>query len=715
MNSAGPPPAKTRLPALREELALLPGPPLADGQPSWTLHDPVRHQFFRIDWLTFEILARWSMGDAQAIANSIATRTTLHPQAADVEQVLAFLTHNQLLQQRGPGTAQRLAQHLYALQGTPLKQLLHHYLFFRVPLVRPDAWLQRWAGPVAAFFTSRFFLGATALAAVAGLLLVARSWDSFVHTLVDTFNLEGLAAYGAALVCVKLLHELGHAFTARHRGCRVPAMGVAFLVLWPMAYTDTTETWRLTDRYHRLQVAVAGIATELVVAVWATLAWALVPEGTLRGAMFVLATTSWVATLAINASPFMRFDGYFILCDALDTPNLHERSFALARWRLREWLFALEAPPPEHFTPRRQAAFIAFAWATWVYRLIVFIGIAVLVYHFFIKLVGIFLFVIEIAWFIALPVWRELKAWHGLRAQVAVRPASRRRARAVAACALLGAALTLVPWPGRVATSGWLRPAQVWPVYAPAAAQLESLHHAEGTPVPQGVQLLRLASPQLESRLQVLAARAEHLGRQVDTASLLPDARHRWQVSREELATSQVEQAGLHTQREQLTPAAPFDGTLRDLDPDLHPGQWLPARERIATLVSAGGMVVETYLDEHDARRVRAGDRGLFITDALEGPALRLTVQHVDADASRQLAHGMLAAPAGGHVLTRERQGQRVPEHAVYRVVLQVDSPPEDLAGRAWRGRVTIRGAGQPLAARYLRQALTVLVREAGL
>ncbi|MEY4653015.1 MAG: hypothetical protein RI884_1596 [Pseudomonadota bacterium] len=703
------------LPPLREELDLLPGPPLADGQPSWTLHDPVRHQFFRIDWLTFEILARWPLGDAQAIADSITTRTTLHPQVGDIEQVLAFLTNNQLLQQRGPGAAQRLARHLYALQGAPLKQLLHHYLFFRVPLVRPDAWLQRWAGPVAAFFISRRFLGATALALVAGLLLVARSWDSFIATLVDTFNLGGLAAYGVALVGVKLLHELGHAFTARHHGCRVPAMGVAFLVLWPMAYTDTTETWRLTDRYKRLQVACAGMATEGGVAAWATLAWALLPEGALRSAAFVLATTSWVATLAINASPFMRFDGYFILCDALDMPNLHERSFALARWKLREGLFALDAPPPEHFAPRKQAALIAFAWTTWLYRLVVFIGIAVLVYHFFIKLVGVVLFLVEIAWFIALPVWREVKVWRGLRAQVTARPASRRRARGVAAGVLLVAGLTLVPWPGRVTSSGWLRPAQVWPVYTPAAAQIESLHHAEGERLPQGVQLLRLASPQLESRLQVLSARAEHLGWQVDTAALLPDARQRWQVTQEELATSQVEQAGLHTQREQLTPSAPFDATVRDLDPDLHPGQWLPARERIATLVSEGPMVVETYLEEHAARRVRAGDQGLFITDGLEGPALRLTVQHVDADASRQLAHGMLAAPAGGDVLTRERQGQRVPEHAIYRVLLRVDSPPEDLAGRAWRGRVVIRAVGEPLAGRYLRQALTVLVREAGL
>jgi putative peptide zinc metalloprotease protein len=192
-----------------------------------------------------------------------------------------------------------------------------------------------------------------------------------------------------------------------------------------MAYTDTNDTWRLTSRWQRLLVASAGILTELVIAAWATLAWAFLPDGALRSAAFVLATTSWVATLAINASPFMRFDGYFILSDFLELPNLHERSFALARWRLREWLFDLGEEKPEHFSRRRETGLILFAWAVWIYRLVVFLGIAVLVYHFFIKIVGIFLFMVEIIWFIALPIRHELQAWAKRWPQIRSRPRSR--------------------------------------------------------------------------------------------------------------------------------------------------------------------------------------------------------------------------------------------------------------------------------------------------
>ena len=86
------------LPRLREELDLLPGPAMADGQPSWTLHDPVRNQFFRIDWPTLEILQRWDLDDPQQIADDVSSHTTLSMTAEDVVEVAQFLVQHQLVQ-----------------------------------------------------------------------------------------------------------------------------------------------------------------------------------------------------------------------------------------------------------------------------------------------------------------------------------------------------------------------------------------------------------------------------------------------------------------------------------------------------------------------------------------------------------------------------------------------------------------------------------------
>lgn len=698
------------LPRLREELDLMPGPGLSDGQPSWTLHDPVRNLFFRIDWPTLEMLTRWHIDDAEKIAQDVNDYTTLSLTAEDVQAVAQFMVQHQLVQATQPEASRKMAEQWSRIQGSWFKWLLHHYLFFRVPLVRPDAWLVRWL-PVARLFGTRAFALVTALALALGLSQVLRRWDVFTASLVDTFNLEGLLAYGVALFCVKVLHELGHAFTARHFGCRVPAMGVAFLVMWPVAYTDTNETWRLTNARQRLRVASAGIVTELVVAVWATLAWAVLPEGGLKSAAFVLATTSWVATLAINASPFMRFDGYFILMDVLDMPNLHGRSFALARWKLREWLFGLDEEPPEYVKPSTERWLIAFAWCTWLYRLVLFIGIALLVYFLFFKLLGIFLFVVEIAWFILWPIRAELREWGKRWPQIRQRWRSK-----ISVLALLGLiGLVALPWPGRISASAVLRPQEAWPVFAPTGARVESLPVAHGKAVSAGAAVLTLQLPDLASREQALAVRLEQQRWQAASSSFDEDMRKRWKVAAQTFVTTQAEWQGLQAERSQFQPQAPYAGLFYWADPDLAVGQWVSRREPLGLLVAKGTpWRVETWLDEEQVARVRVGQQAVFWPDSASGPWLNLEVSAVDQDAARTLSRRELASVLGGHIVTREKNGQLVPERAIYRVSLDVKDMPADLQNLSWRGQLIIHGESASPAARYLRQALAVLVRESG-
>jgi len=698
------------LPPLREELDLMPGPHLNDGQPSWTLHDPVRNLFFRLDWLTLEILSRWSMNDSQLIADDVCACTTLAIGPDDVQGVVNFVVQHQLIQVTTLEASQKMTEQLARIQGSPMKWLLHHYLFFRVPLIRPDAWLTRWLG-VARWFGSAAFGWLTLLALVLGLSQVIRHWDVFSTSLVDSFNLEGILSYGVALFCVKFLHELGHAFTAKHFGCRVPAMGVAFLVMWPVAYTDTNETWRLTNRFARMRVASAGILTELVIAAWATLAWALLPEGGIKSAAFVLATTSWVATLAINASPFMRFDGYFILMDALDMPNLHSRSFAMARWKLREWLFGLDDAPPEHFAPGTAFAMITFAWATWLYRFTLFLGIAVLVYFFFFKLLGIVLFAVEIAWFILWPIRSELQVWHRLWPRIR----ERKRGRSSVLLALLLVLLLVLPWPARIDASAVLRPQETFPVFAPTGARIDALPFAHGDWVQAGQPLIELFVPDLAIREKALQTRLKQQNWQTVMSGFDEDMRKRWKVTEQSLATTAAELEEVHAERHQFSPISPFAGQFWLTDPDLSTGQWVSKREALAVLVRQDTpWRVETWLDEDQVQRIQLGQKAFFTIDSGTGESLELTLSAIDRDAARTLPRHELAGQFGGHILTREKNGQLVPERAIYRVVFEVNGMPKSLVHHAWRGHLTVHADWSSPAARYTRQLLTVLVREFG-
>jgi putative peptide zinc metalloprotease protein len=244
-----------------------------------------------------------------------------------------------------------------------------------------------------------------------GIFLATRQWETFSSTFVDQLTWSGLLGYSAALVFAKALHEMGHALTATRYGVRVAHMGVALLVMFPMLYTDTSESWKLSNPRQRLAIAGAGIITELALAGLATLAWSLSPDGSVKSALFFLATTSWLLTLLVNVSPFLRFDGYFILSDAIDYPNLHQRSGEFARIWLRRVLLGFNDAWPEDIRNKSRVFLILFAFMTWIYRLVVFLGLAVLVYYFFFKVLGILLMAVELVWFIWRPLWSELSIW----------------------------------------------------------------------------------------------------------------------------------------------------------------------------------------------------------------------------------------------------------------------------------------------------------------
>ena len=225
-------PQVAHLPPLREDLQLFESAPERDGAPSWTIQEPIGNRFFRIGWLEFECLLRWHLpGGPAAIAADIQQNTPLQVDAAQVERFAAFLLHHRLLRAVSPGERQSVAT------ARPFwrrwRWWLHHYLFFRVPLLRPERWLNRllpWLAPLG----SPAGLLALVLASGFGLLLVARQWDVFTHSVVALFSPAGIWGFMLALVVGKSAHELGHALLATRFGVRVAHMGVAFVVLWSM-------------------------------------------------------------------------------------------------------------------------------------------------------------------------------------------------------------------------------------------------------------------------------------------------------------------------------------------------------------------------------------------------------------------------------------------------------------------------------------------------
>lgn len=696
-------------PQLREDLTLHAGPPTPEGAPTWTLHDPARNQYFALDWIAFEVISRLTLGSAEAICETVRFQTLLQLEPADVTPVLDFLDKNELVQRHGMHDSGDFMQKHAARQIGWFQKILHGYLFFRMPLFRPDAWLGRLL-PQVAFLFGPNFIKLTGLVFLLGLWGVYRQWSAFESTLVDTFSLDGLIGYGGALIAIKLLHELGHALMAKRYGCKIPTMGVAFLVMWPMAYTDVTESWKLDSHSKRLLIAGAGIATELIAAAWMLLAWVLLPDGHLRGAAFFLSTTSIVATLVINASPLMRFDGYFLLCDFLGQPNLHSRSFSYARWWLREQLFRLSEPPPEPLSRGWHMFFIVFALATWVYRLIVFFGIALLVYHYFFKALGVLLFAVEIGYFILLPIWSEMQAWRKRWDQIG--PVVRHRpAFFVMLC---GLAVLIVPYDITVNSQGMLKPENSLAVIAYQPSRVDQLPPSRGSEIEVGTQLIRLSSPELLQKILKSRIKVEALIRQVGAAGFSSETIRQQAVLKEQLDSAQEELNGLMAERDRLNQTAPFKGVIVDVEPDLFVGEWVPKGMELVRLIDDKSWIVDTYIDESDLRRLDEGNWGWFVPEAAGLPDAWLDLVSIDRDASRILGDAALASTAGGQVLARAQNNKIYPEHAVYKVRLKASLLGEKISTGHLRGRVVILAWPKSLIGDLIRAGLATLVREAG-
>ncbi len=708
--AASPDQEELLLPVLRDDLDVTQGASLPNGAPSWVIFDRVANRYFEIGRELLDMLILWRVGEASKLIRSVEREFGRIITRTDVEDAIHFLISNALVRDIPGNDYALMAQRAEEKKKSLLSSAMHSYLFFRIPLFRPDAFLQATWPYVAPLFT-KFAVALYALCGALGLYLVSRQWDQFTGTFEYMLSWEGAVFYGLSLVIVKSLHELGHAYMAVRYGLRVPTIGIAFMVLMPVLYTDTSGAWRLRSRRERLMIDAGGIFVELTLACLATLIWVFLPDGGVRLCFFAIATTSWITSLAVNLNPLMRFDGYYILSDTLGFQNLQNRGFEMARWRLREVLFGLGFPAPELLPRRMRNIIVLHAWATWIYRFFLFLGIAILVYTFFVKVIGIILFLVEIVWFILLPVGREIAHWWSIREAIM------KGSRIVVTTGVLAGlvALSVIPWSTNITVPAVLTAGQEQAVFAPLAARIESLKLTDGATVKKGEVLAIMGSPELvekrrqaEERASLLEARIDRSGSDVqDRASLI--------VLSNELSQVREELEGIARLENQLTVIAPFDGVLADVDHELHPGVWVTAKTPLARIQAAATAKIKGYVPEKDLFRFQPGAVATFVPEIPEISRIPVAVKDISGVSAEELAEPYLALRFGGSILTEQaaEQDGLKPSDAYFAVTMA----PSDIAGSprmAVRGVALVEGAPESFYTRAKRQVLKVFVREMG-
>lgn len=371
----------------------------------------------------------------------------------------------------------------------------------------------------------------------------------------------------ATIVGLKVVHELAHAVTCRHFGAECHEMGVMLLALFPALYCDVSDVWRIPSKRQRMAVSAAGMIAEVTIAATAfSLAWIAQP-GLLQTWLLGVAVIASVGTLLVNVNPLLRYDGYYLLSDWLEIPNLSDRARVLAAERVRHWLLKQPQPADPFLTIGQQRRVFGYAIASRVYAVFLLLAIfATLLslsrpYH-----------LENIVWFVAgvtllgmlvPPLWAAGRFF----ANPACRARVQRDRLAVCgvAVAAVFALVLLVPVSHTVVAPAVLVPAERATLYATVGGQLE-FAVSPGTKVQAGDTVARLVAPEIE--LAVAQQRGELAEKQARVAQLTTlrvlDSRYASQLPTAQAeATSAAGLLAEHARRaEELNIRSPLNGTV---------------------------------------------------------------------------------------------------------------------------------------------------------
>ncbi len=696
------------LPMFRRDLQLFHGPDDADGSPTFNLFDPVKSQYYKLNWSQATILQSLKPGiTLKQLMESVKDSTTLLIVPEDIQNFFVEAAKMGLLEMTRD--SRQLAEEHEKKQIGWLQTFFLYYLFFRIPLVNPDRFLTRTLAYVKPFLSSTALLIYAGITAWGFLLLLTR-WDEFFHTFTYFFNWTGAIAYAGGIFIAKIFHEFAHAYTGKKYGLRIPTMGVAFLVLFPVLYTDATDAWKLASRKKRMAITAAGVIAELTIAGLATIGWAFSSPGYFQSICFVLASLNWVSTLLININPAMRFDGYYMLSDLLGVENLSDRAFAWFRREMYRIFFGYTMNDPEPQMPRsKKRLLVVYAIYTFIYRLFLYTAVALFVYFKFTKILGIILFAVEIIVFFLWPVWYEISIYRTIRSHIKWNRRLYTTLTAVALFAVWG----VLPWPHTLHFEAITRPEDGRTLYAPVEGQISDIRVERGSKVEQGELLFQISSPKNEQRMQFLERAKEVAKKKLEIAQLDTEARTHYLERQGEFARINSELEGLRglVQRQNIT--APINGTVYALDDYLRDGVFVKKDEVLAQIASSNRKEVMTFVPERDLSYWHVGQKVQFRTENRLQTASGV-VKEIGPSRLHDLNYPQLAAQNKGTLPTVQDPNSRalLLVESYYPVLVELDGHEPIRLNET--GQVLLKGPWTSYVGRFLGWFGSVLWRESG-
>lgn len=681
---------------LRGELRFRPQGPGSDRH--FVIEDPIRNKFFRAGekecLFLRSLTGRRSVNQVAAELAAAGTEYT-EPELISICQ---WLIQNNLVN-GFPHAANLLTHQAANLAKQKLIGSLNPICFkWRLP--NPDPLIRK-IEPYSRWLFSPAVAVVWLIASLVSCWILWTRWEQVQDTSQGILAPHQWLCLLGIWVALKVIHELAHGVACRMFGGEVKEAGVLLLLFTPLAYVDVTSCWRFHCKRQRMIVAAAGMYVELFVAFLGLIAWAQLPSGQCADFCFQVFMTGSITTLLFNANPLMRFDGYYLLSDALNIPNLYSKGMAWFADRLRGWILGTR-PSPAICPAAERLTVACYGILAFVWKLLISVGLIIAASVLFDGL-GLILGLIGTLWWIGLPLGKQLQLAFGKQAPAINRV---RLTISMAAITLFGVLLfTLLRGPAIQSAPAVVQFKNEAILRAESDGFIEQIFVRNGELVASGTKLIQLRNRTLEAELRKLS-------------QLIEEATIQARIYRQdsEIDKAQAEQekrAGLLKQRREkqrqvdaMTVVAPISGIVFHPDLEHRTGSFAVQGDILVTVADPRQKKVLLSVDQANLKSLQSSIGAEFQLVIPGVPLLKAELARINPRASDRPSHLELCAAYGGpipvkQVATKQGEGETgfqllSPRFTAELELLQTDS---DQLYAGQRGRALFRCHSQSLGA----------------
>ena len=688
---------------LRPDLVIQ--PQFYEGMTHYVIKDPIGLKYFRFKVEEYFLLEQFDgKNTLQDVKRSFERK--YRPQTISVDDLIRFASQ---LHEAGLAMVDTTEQGKVLIarrrknRWKRIWQFLANIMYIKIPIIDPERLLTRMY-PWFRWIYTPWFITASVGLMLSALTLVVSQWTTFQTKLPEFqsfFNWRTIIYFWCSLGIVKVIHEFGHGLTAKHFGGEVHEMGMLFLVMTPALYCDVTDSWLLPSKWKRIWISAAGIYVECFLAACATFVWFNTEEGLLNSLMLATMFICSVNTILFNANPLLRYDGYYVMADYLEIPNLRVKSTQFFAYLFQEKVMGLEIPVQSYMPRSRRALFVIYAIASFGYRWVVTFSILFFLSKFLepygLKSISYMLMTFAAGSMIGMPLFNIVKFVRQPGRMRKVKKA--RTAGFFAGVGVVTALVLLIPTPLRVQGTLRLTTAKPAVIYPETPGRLVTMNFRDGDEVKAGQVIAALSNLELQREYR------SKLG-EVDTyQSKAANYRMSSNIVDARLAQQAEEHAGMledtvakyDEQIGKLTMVAARDGRVMGLPHPETIGQWVKPGKPFCEVGDPRKLEAHLILDQADIDLIDVNRRAWVKIYGDSERTIRSYVGEV-SQRNREEIPAELSNLAGGEVATKQdpKTGSPKPLTPVFEIVIPVDNADLALLPGT-RGFAKIDGGHAPL------------------